>query len=433
MTTQTNSTHFSDIVKGFDRALKLGTVAELSRRPTITMMDVIACFADIRGFTKFVQESQNRASTLVADFLPDYFSIFSKAVLRERWNLEQNDSFQDSIREQIAPKLAKKLGDGMLLVWELRDSDNDTIKQGLRYAILDVVGYFQEYFYRLIDEMYKKGHSTPKMDLGIGLAGGTAWKLDYGAGQIDYAGRPLNIAARLQARARPNGIYIDASSFARNYLIERKCAREGGTKRIEIEGVGEVQVWFSTERTLRLRKSGMNEATEWVQADPYVERPKEGSDETARLALTELDIKTLLETREDLEADLAFRAAEQKSTDPSQYQQLNDLIKQMEALIDRDKNGEFRKVGQSFHEAIARLSSTDPTEAEVQVEKVRRLHDWTTKIYPSTKTDRRKMTEEHRMISEAIQNNSATLAARQMREHLERHHKRVIETAFIAT
>lgn len=67
MPTQGNSTHFSDIVQGFDRALRLGSVAELSRRPTITMMDVIACFADIRGFTRFVQESQNRASNIVAD------------------------------------------------------------------------------------------------------------------------------------------------------------------------------------------------------------------------------------------------------------------------------------------------------------------------------------------------------------------------------
>ena len=141
MTTQGNSTHFSDIVQGFERALKLGSVAELSRTPTITMMEIIACFADIRGFTKFVQDSQNRASNLIADFLPGYFSIFSKAVLRERWNLEQNDTFQKSIREQIAPKLAKKLGDGMLLVWELRDSDSNVIKQGLRYGILDVVGY----------------------------------------------------------------------------------------------------------------------------------------------------------------------------------------------------------------------------------------------------------------------------------------------------
>lgn len=396
------------------------------------MLDVIACFADIRGFTKFVQQSQTRASNLVADFLPEYFSIFSKAVLRERWNLEQNDRFQDSIREQIAPKLAKKLGDGMLLVWELTDSDNNTIKQGLRYAILDVVGYFQEYFYRLTDKMSRQGLSTPKMDLGIGLAGGTAWKLDYGAGQIDYAGRPLNIAARLQAKARPNGIYIDASSFARNYLLERKCAGEGGTETIEIEGVGDVQVWFSDERTLRLRKSGMNEATAWVQSDPYVQRPKEGSDETARLALTEWDIKTLLETREDLEADLALQAAEQKFTDPSRYQELNRLIEDMEGLIDRDKESKFRKIGQNFHEEIARLSRTDPTEGEMQVERVRSLHRWTTEIYPSTKTDRRKMTEEHREISAAIQNHEPVLAWRKMREHLERHHERVIETAFIA-
>ena len=265
-----------------------------------------------------------------------------------------------------------------------------------------------------------------------------AWKLDYGLGQIDYAGRPLNVAARLQGKARPKGgIYVDFEQFAPNYLLERKCAGEGDTKRIEIDGLGLVDVWFSEAETLKLRKprrtkgADLDQLKHLFDAVPYEERPREGTDRTSRLALGEDDIQTLLTIRENVEAEFASMAASQVKADPSQYKYLADLLDEMSTLVaGDDENKKFRDVGQRFHEAIARLSGSNSEEAKEHVALVHSLHHWTTIIDPPAPNDRQQMFEEHRRIAHAIKNGSSDEAREEMHVHLKRHHARVRETSF---
>jgi class 3 adenylate cyclase len=433
-------TSFGEAVRGFERALELQAFAELGRRPGVRPAWVVVCFADIRGFTKFVEQTQRTASNRAAEFLRDFFSIFPRAVLREAWELEPDDpqtpatTFQQSVRRLIFPSLAKKLGDGVLLVWEVDANTDDLVVRGLRYAILDIVGYVQEYFYRLTDQI-KLNHPNLQLDMhfGIGLASGQAWRLDYGFGkQIDYAGTPMNLAARLQDKARPNGIWVQAS-FAPTYLLERAWTGEGKIEIIELDGIRDpVAVWLSTKPTLfvrRSRKIDDNDSRELqvLLAQPYVSRPPRGSDEEPRRGFCPEDMRTLLQIREDLEASFAKGAAQRMSA--SADSELWNLIGQMKALAEPCDVDSFREAGQSFHEAIARLSGREK-ESNERVAMVHDLHFWTTRVYPQEATDRVQIIEEHSEIAQAITDQSPDVAFQKMQAHLRRHHERVQKKAF---
>lgn len=193
---------FEEILHRFDKALELKSFAELGQLPTSDRTQIVVCFADIRGFTRLVERAQKAGSEAATEFLSDFFPIFPKAVLREAWDLDHDgsggDAFQESVRRHIFPSFWKRLGDGVLIVWDFKSVAKEH-KSGVKLAILDILGYVQEYFYKLVERMDDERLRSLNLDLGIGLAIGEAWKLDFGlGGQIDYVGSPLNLAARLQ-------------------------------------------------------------------------------------------------------------------------------------------------------------------------------------------------------------------------------------------
>lgn len=438
------STNFSDILLGFERTLHLESLAELGRPANLTQVEVIACVVDVRGFTKFVQDDQADAQRLAPEFIREFFSIFPKAVLREAWNLEPEPhhaptEFQVGVRNLIVPRLAKKMGDGVFLVWEVDGHVGPKVKQGLRYAILDIIGYVQESFYELIRDMAIRSPFLKwNMKLGVGLAAGQAWRHDYDrGGQIDYSGSPMNLASRLQDLARPQGVCVHAR-FEANHLLERCWAGEGEITKKPVKGLDHpVHVWCSDEKTLWLRKPRTLQGADSARLitllrPPYFVQRRDPRAQS-RLALSADDLQTLLEIRENLEAWFAQRAASSSIANPAVH--LEPLIADMEKLVAKthvDLGQHFRVVGQRFHEAIAFLSGATEIEAQEHSELVRSLHEATTnnRNYPQTPTDLREMYQEHREIAQFIIQGDGERAGARMHRHLKKHHDRVKVSAF---
>lgn len=430
---------FDELLHGFKKVLELKAFSELGHTPKITRTQVVVCFADIRGFTNLVGQAQEEGDEIATGLLCDFFSIFPKAVLREAWDLDHDgprgEAFKKSVREHIFPSFWKRLGDGMLLVWDFNYVADEQLKSGVKFAILEILGYVQEYFYELVNLINdKKLFNALNVDLGIGLADGEAWKLDFGhGGQIDYVGSPLNLAARLQDLARDRGICVHAK-FAPTYLVERTGTGEGHIEHLNVRGVEKrIPVWKSEHPTLWVRGPRISCMDDddfphvGSQMPPYEKRPPAGTNNHVRRGISEGDIESLLETRRKCEAHFASEAA-RLMTARAAGSQLRRLLSRTKSNIKTATKEQFRDTGQRFHEEVARLGG--PKEkAEERVALVRWLHEWTTKIYPEARSDRVKITAEHEAIVNAVLAGSPDVAAERMREHLKKHNGRVIEEA----
>lgn len=428
---------FDELLHGFENVLELKSFAELGHRPEVTRTRVAACFADIRGFTNLVEKAQNKGRRIATGLLGDFFSIFPQAVLRVAWDLDHDgpggDAFQKSVRAHIFPSFWKRLGDGMLILWDFNAVADEQLKSGVKLAILEILGYVQEYFYELVEERNDRLEPFDKLnvDLGIGLASGEAWKLDYGiGGQIDYVGSPLNLAARLQDLARPKGICIHAE-FAPTYLIERRGAGEGEIAPSKVRGVEDklIPVWSSNNPTLWVRRPRRRYRDDFAQLGsepmmpPYEKRETARTNHQTRRGITEADIESLLETRRRYEAHFASEAARLMIAPAGS--ELTRIVNKTRSIIQTATRDEFREIGQHFHEEIARLGGPKG-KAKERVALVQSLHEWTTKIYPETAEDREKITAEHEAIVNAVLVGSPEEAADKMRAHLKQHNSRVI-------
>lgn len=148
---------------------------------------LIAVFCDIRGFSSF---STQHESIDIAMFVKRfYLSLLD--------NYFQSASF------------AKPTGDGLMLVFGYDETTLNDVAGSVITACLRALDDFPTMFSD--DAMIN--FPVPK-DLGFGIARGTACCLHAGASTLDYSGRLLNLAARLNDLARPKGIVIDGSFLA---------------------------------------------------------------------------------------------------------------------------------------------------------------------------------------------------------------------------
>ena len=117
---------FDLVIEGYERALFLDHFLEAGRMPSVSDLEIAVCFADLRGFTTYVDALQsNSQDSRVHELLGSYLQIFPRAILETVYALEPRGDAQitavdEQIRNAIVPSMFKTLGDGMLLVWELR-------------------------------------------------------------------------------------------------------------------------------------------------------------------------------------------------------------------------------------------------------------------------------------------------------------------------
>jgi class 3 adenylate cyclase len=149
-----------------------------------TTEHVVAIVIDIRGFTPFCKEEE---SVNAANFLKRVYT---------------------RIIDDYFPKASfyKPTGDGLLIVIPYtQDSLKDTVANVMRYcqSLLQDFGKLCEG-----DDMIY--FQTPDK-VGIGISRGAACCISSGETIIDYSGRVINLAARLNDFARPSGIVFDSS------------------------------------------------------------------------------------------------------------------------------------------------------------------------------------------------------------------------------
>ena len=145
---------------------------------------VIVVFCDIRAFSNF---SAARESPDIAMFI-------------KRFYLRLLDDYFPAAR------FAKPTGDGLLLAFEYSEETLLDVAGGVVLACFKALSDFEDMFRR--DPMIN--FSTPR-GLGFGICRGTACCLYSNDTIIDYSGRLINLASRLNDLARPKGIVIDGS------------------------------------------------------------------------------------------------------------------------------------------------------------------------------------------------------------------------------
>jgi class 3 adenylate cyclase len=237
-------------------ALKFRQFLNCSFEPTISDSEIIVCFADVRGFTDYCktlqQEMQDRK---IQNFLRTYIKIFNEGLMM--WHTKHFDAAYSQINNDlidiaahVIPRMYKNLGDGLMIVWEI-PSDLDLAAQGrltqqIILVVDEIIKRFYHHFTNLLPvELDSYSKAVEKLDLGCGVAKGHAWRLDYGH-SVDYAGSVINLASRLEGRARPSGMvaHYDVSPW----LFNQATAGNNGhiVEVVDLKGYGNVRAWVDS-------------------------------------------------------------------------------------------------------------------------------------------------------------------------------------------
>ncbi len=144
---------------------------------------------------------------------------------------------------QRPPTFVKNLGDGHLLIWETTD---DPEKELIDFVV-SAAEKARAAFPAFVAGQKIAGVELPK-HVGVGVAVGDVSRSD------DYYGVAVNLAARLQNLARPEGLAMDQTVFG---MIGKReeLIRQGFRKtKVSLKGLGTTLVWvnrpFSWERLL---------------------------------------------------------------------------------------------------------------------------------------------------------------------------------------
>jgi class 3 adenylate cyclase len=212
-----------------------------------TTEHIIAIILDIRGFTPFCKEEE---SLNVANFI-------KRVYIR--------------IMDDYFPKASfyKPTGDGLLIIVpytseSLKDAVNNTMTSCLN--LLENFGKLREG-----DDMIY--FSTPDK-IGIGISRGAACCISSEGTIIDYSGRVINLASRLNDFARPSGIVFDSKLGLG--LLPKEMQDLFLCENVYIRGIAEdkpIAIYFTKQHTLipPSRKEPLKEP-EWVVdtvTEPY--------------------------------------------------------------------------------------------------------------------------------------------------------------------
>ena len=131
------------------------------------------------------------------------------------------------------PTFVKNLGDGHLLIWETTPEPDAALVQKIIAAAKTA---------RAIFPAFVSGHQAAGMAplpkrVGIGVAVGEVSHSD------DYYGVAVNLAARLQNMARPEGLAMDTTAFELAGSREELVKQGFRKARVSLKGLGSTTVW----------------------------------------------------------------------------------------------------------------------------------------------------------------------------------------------
>lgn len=425
---------------------KTGPLFRQARRELLPR-EVIACFVDIRGFTQFVEKSTTMQP--VIQVIESFYASLDNALKEVGRNVQTDEPVSEEESVFPWPIFGKKLGDGVLIVWEYESDGINSIKNDnedreinrrkLSRYVLDFVCYLQTFFQSDIDQIFrqekisKMAEPIKPIGLGIGLSNGSALKVRDARGEcIDYIGRPLNMASRLQNEARQFGIVVDLNVDP-DLFMEPLCFGEGVIGFVEPKGISErIPVWHlltdSPAPVLRWRKSredGIDAAIELLKQE--IRGPIE-----LDIRLSGEDTRTIFYDRKYWESkftkDLAHRV-DCGEIDHFTLDKIESILVKMERLIN---NGvvedkflpEWTHLGVEFHSTIAALSTSDLSLAAKRAKYTREVYQATKPVYLSGSivSAYQATADEHRIIFMMIKNGKARQVEHVMNNHVGQHY-----------
>src|SRR5215471_15706863 len=241
-----------------DRASAAEKTPELSKFPSLQdeyvkaeLHNGIVMFADIRGFSSYIDANSDYAISLLACFRRVLFEHLSAKSLKANANHRYTT-------------FAKELGDGVMLMWiaeqgSITDISVDEIT-GLASVSQEVVkGFFD----------LSADFAPEKYHVGIGIAIGSFQRLLYPDKNNpalfryrDYCGGTINMAARLESLSRPNGVTLYFNALPLNKKNDIKaCLTAQDFKEVthEIRGIGKARIFqwmFNVENSHATEQNG---------------------------------------------------------------------------------------------------------------------------------------------------------------------------------
>jgi class 3 adenylate cyclase len=225
-----------------DRSIIVDKTMELSRFPSLEdeyvkaeLHNGIVMFADIRGFSTYIDVNSDYAISLLACFRRVLFEHLSAKSLKAN----ENHRYTTFVKE---------LGDGVMMMWiaeqgSITDISVDEIT-GLAAVSQQVVKVFFDLSADFAPEKYH---------VGIGIAIGSFQRLLYPDKNNpalfryrDYCGGTINMAARLESLSRPNGVTISFNALPLNKKNDIKAeltAHDFNEATHEVRGIGKTRLF----------------------------------------------------------------------------------------------------------------------------------------------------------------------------------------------
>ena len=150
--------------------------------------NVMALFFDLRGSTTWANDIAERDFNYVREFIEEL----------RKWAWDQVHHSPEG-----HPRVTKFLGDGSMSVWEVQ---NGRMTNGVGTTVQFGCDLSTRYRSWIRSESFTKKFpwGVPKA-IGVGVDVGPAIRFTLENGSDDYLGSPLNLAAKMQDVARPNG------------------------------------------------------------------------------------------------------------------------------------------------------------------------------------------------------------------------------------
>ena len=200
-------------------------LGDISRQAT--PRDIICAFFDLEGFTKFCNKADS--GQVIPVFLSPYLNWFFEQI-RKKTKFKEYDEGIATYHD--LPFLIKFLGDGLMVLWDVTDSEVKDLRNIILSA-LEITENYKKDFLPII----KLEVGDPPTNLHCGIAKGTVYSVGNGDGQ-DYVGTCINLASRLQKLQLPgitfafSNIGISKETFGPDESIFIKG-------RVDIRGIGE--------------------------------------------------------------------------------------------------------------------------------------------------------------------------------------------------
>ena len=195
----------------------------------------IVLFADIRGFSSYMDANSDYAISLLACFR----RVLSQHLSAHSLKTNQNPRYTT---------FAKELGDGIMMMWIAEEGSITDISVDEITSLAFVSQEIVKRFFELSGDF-----APEKYHVGLGIAIGSFQRLLYPDKNNntlfryrDYCGSTINMAARLESLSRPNGVTLAFNSLPLNKKNEiESCLASQNFKQVthEVRGLGKTRLY----------------------------------------------------------------------------------------------------------------------------------------------------------------------------------------------